>query len=203
MNTANLAMNTSAHSALGLPIGSLPENTVVSDLWTKFLSKWDETTKPLDNHQLLFSFTLNHDQASMSWWVMLFGPSGSPLITPHFPGNLRLGSSLGKPSSTEAAVTLVEWEVFHPGLPLSHQIRLRYAQAVSWDEEGVMPATDMGMGARPPLQRRSVQVAPSQLQRGGTREDMFMKTEVQQVILIIWNRTSLEETTDQLLLEIW
>ena len=134
---------------------------------------------------------------------MLFGPGGSPLITPYFPGNLRLGASLGKPSSTEVAVTLVWWEVFCPGLPLSHQLQLRYAQAVSWDEEGVMPAMDVGMGARPPLLRRSVQVAPSQLQRGEPREDMFMKTEVHQVILIIWNRTSLEETTDQLLLETW
>jgi len=48
-----------------------------------------------------------------------------------------------------------------------------------------MPAMDMGMAARPPLQRRCVQVAPSSLQRGEQREAMLMKTEVHQVILIV------------------
>lgn len=82
--------------------------------------------------------------------MILFGPDGCTLITPHFSGNLRLGASLSKPSPTEVAVTLVGWEVFHPGLPLSHQLQLRYAQAVSWLEEGVMPSVDVGTGARPP-----------------------------------------------------
>lgn len=208
MNTTNLAMNISAHSTLGLPIGPgdtgrVPDNTVASVLWAKLVSKWDETTKPLNYHPLLFSFILNYDQAFRSWWVMLFGPGGSLLIMAHFPGNLRVGVGLDKPSSTEVAVTLVRWEVVRPGLPLSYQLQLRYAQAISCDKEGVMPAMDVGMGARPPLQRRSVQVAPSQLQRGGPRDDMLMKTEVHEVILRIWNRTSLEETTDRLLLDTW
>lgn len=85
---------------------------------------------------------------------------------------------------TEVAATLVGQDVSCPDLPLSHQLPLQYAQA-SWEEEEVVPATDVGMGARPPLQRRSVQVAPSRLQRGGPGEDTFMTTEVHQVISII------------------
>lgn len=115
---------------------------------------------------------------------MLFGAGGSPLITSHFPGSLRLRDSLGKPSSIEVVVTLVGWEVFPLGLLLAQHLQLQYAQAVSWDEEGVVPAMDVGMGAGPALKRRSVQVAPSQLQRGGQREDMFMKPEAQKIILI-------------------
>lgn len=77
-------------------------------------------------------------------------------------------------------------DVFCPDLPLSHQLPLQHAQ-VSQHEEEVVAATDVGMGARPPLQRRSVQVAPSQLQRGALGEDTFMMTEVHQVISIVWD----------------
>lgn len=70
---------------------------------------------------------------------------------PQFPGNLKLGASLGKPFSTELAVILVGWEVFHPVLPLSRQ--LCYAQVISWDEEGLIPAMDVGMGERGQLCR--------------------------------------------------
>lgn len=174
MNTTNLAMNISAHSTLGLPIGPgdtgrVPDNTVSSVLWAKLVSKWDETTKPLDNHQLLFSFILNYEQAFTSWWVMRFGPGGSPLIMPHFPGKLRVGVSLGKPSSTEAVVTLVRWEVVRPGLPLSYQLQLRYAQAISCDEEGVMPAMDVGMGARPPKAEEACTGSPITVTERGTK----------------------------------
>lgn len=86
---------------------------------------------------------------------------------------------MGKPSSAEVAAALLGQDVFCPDLPLSHQLPLQYAQ-VSRDEEEVV-----GMGARPPLQRRSVQVAPSRLQRGGPGEDAFMMTEVHQVISIV------------------
>lgn len=71
-----------------------------------------------------------------------------------------------------------------PDLPLSHQLALQYAEA-SWDEEEVVPATDVGMGARPPLQRRSVQVAPSQWQGGKPGVDTIMMTGVHQIISII------------------
>lgn len=91
---------------------------------------------------------------------------------------------MGKPSSAEVAATLVGQDVFCPDLPLSHQLPLQSAQA-PWDEEEVVAATDVGMGARPPRQRRSVQVAPSQLQRQGPGEETFMMTAVHQVISII------------------
>lgn len=59
---------------------------------------------------------------------------------------------MGKPSPTGVAATLVGQDVFCPDLPLSHQLPLQNARA-PWDEEEVVPATDVRMGARPPLQR--------------------------------------------------
>lgn len=125
---------------------------------------------------------------------MLFGSGDSPIFKSLFWGNMRLGNHMNKPSSTGVAATLVGWKMLCPDFPLSHQLPLQCAQT-SWDEE-VVPATDVGVGARLPL-HLSVQVAPSQLQGGGAGEDTFMVTVVHQLISIVWN--TLEETPEQVL----
>lgn len=90
------------------------------------INTWDEATEPLDIHQLLFSFALACDQASTSRWATLFGQGHSPRIMPYFSASLsslRPGASPGQPFSTEKAVTRVGWEVFCPGLTLSHWLQ--------------------------------------------------------------------------------
>lgn len=71
-----------------------------------------------------------------TWW-----------LSAHYAPVPRKSEAWSQPEKTflyRTAVILVGWEVFHPVLPLSRQ--LCYAQAISWDEEGLIPAMDVGMG---------------------------------------------------------